>query len=65
MGTPKTLSEAIENGICNGPMKDVRKNLHDHIRDFLAQRFSTAMLDSAQKPFSEDDLKKLFEKIVA
>lgn len=46
MGTPKTLISAISNGLgmCTGPAKDAPEMIKMHVRDFLAQKFSTATL---------------------
>ena len=43
-GTPKTLKEAIANGLCIGPLKDIHNNVHAHVVDFLRQKFGVAFL---------------------
>ncbi len=64
-GTPRSLLEAIDNGIeAGGPNGELG---HDtkivaHVRDFLAQRFGAAMLavDTAEA----ERLQTLFKNIV-
>lgn len=63
LGTPKTLHEAIVQGACIGRMRDIQQSLYFSIRDFLAQRFNTAML-SAPTTAEEGRLKELFEEII-
>lgn len=53
-GTPKTLKQAIENGlddVKNNPGMDAAEIIKAHVRDRLAQRFSAAMFthDEAEK----------------
>lgn len=43
-GTPKTLDEAIHNGLCVGPLSEVVDRTKHCVRDYLAQRFGVAML---------------------
>ncbi len=43
-GTPKVMIEAIRNGMCIGPIKEADSTIRLHIRDFLAQKFSSACL---------------------
>lgn len=62
-GTPKTLNQAIVNGMCIGQMKDMKGNILNHVRDFLSQRFGAAML-AAPTTEEEARLKALFEEIV-
>ncbi len=42
-GTPKTLREAISNGRKVDPGTPT---IHEHVRDFLAQKFGAAFLES-------------------
>jgi hypothetical protein len=65
-GTPKTLAQAIHNGLEDRAR--VAPGLCDstdvaalHVRDFIAQKFSTAIL---QNPEAEKVLQELFEVIV-
>lgn len=44
MGTPKTLLQAILNGMCIGTAKESPETIKLHVRDFLAQKFSVATL---------------------
>ena len=60
-GTPKTLLEAIQNGIsASSAMTPVPDSIKAHVKDFLAQRFNVAM-------FEHDEASKwldaLFKKI--
>jgi uncharacterized protein (DUF2237 family) len=65
-GTPKTLREACKNGIedfyvnfaCDHGAMDLY--LANHVKDFLAQQFTTAML-KLEKP-KADELNQLFMK---
>lgn len=60
MGTPKTLNEAIENGLKEafGPMKRPRASriIKNHVKDYMAQKFGISML-------AKESLKKCFERI--
>lgn len=59
-GTPKTLIGAIHNGLALDPeLSDL--NISAHVRDFLSQRFSVAMINH---PEEAKMLKALFEEIV-
>jgi hypothetical protein len=61
-GTPKTLEEAITNGIYE--IFETSANtatIESHIRDFLAQRFGAMML--REENFQPSDLGELFEQI--
>ncbi len=58
-GTPKTLEEAIHNGLCVGPLSDVVDRTKQCIRDYLAQRFQAAML-KAHTPEQEALLEDLW-----
>lgn len=43
-GTPKSLTEAIQFGMCIGPAKDTPENIRKRVKEFAAQRFGEAML---------------------
>ncbi len=59
-GTPRTLREAIENGRQEGNRSpDAAQAIEMNVRDFLAQKFTIAILKGA----SEEELKTLFEEI--
>lgn len=60
-GTPKTLRQAIRNGLCVGPLKESENWLYFAIKDYLAQEFTAAMLSV---PDQSGMLKKLYNKIV-
>lgn len=59
--TPKTLEEAIRNGMMYGPLNQVMERTYLHVKDFLAQRFGAAVL---QYPESEKALMELYERII-
>jgi hypothetical protein len=56
---PKTLEEAIDRILGSAMGRDFRKNSHDIIRNFLAQKFCTAQF---QHPDCADVLTKLFKE---
>lgn len=65
-GTPKTMRQAIINGIKDGFKKEnAGKPLADaveaHVRDFLAQKFSVEILSA--RTAEADLLEALFEEI--
>ena len=60
-GTPKSLEEAIAFGLCVGPLKSIDERLFAQIKDFLAQRFCTVIL---QYPEHEDMLMELYQQII-
>jgi hypothetical protein len=53
VGTPKTLVQAIRNGT-------ERNDVHAHVRDYLAQRFSAAFLT---RPESSEAIQSLWDSI--
>lgn len=58
--TPKTLNEAIENGVNESSSKlDLTEVIEMHVRDFLAQKFGSMMLSD-----EPDNLRSLFNSIV-
>lgn len=62
-GTPKTLTEAISNGASS--VYDINRvipTLHEHVRDFLAQKFNVAYL-KAKDDGELERLKELFRKV--
>ena len=61
-GTPKTLQEAIQNGLAASIGKPNRAQvIEKHVQDFLAQRFGAMMLRTQKSTTSV--LKGLFEEI--
>ena len=63
-GTPKSLAEAIQNALCetkSGP--DVVSEFHSHIKDFLAQKFSVAMMKT-ENAETEVALRALWKEIL-
>lgn len=63
IGTPKMLLGAIQNGLEECESKSHEEHdmiIRSHVRDFLAQKFSTAML---RHPSSGRVLSELFKKI--
>lgn len=65
-GTPKTLIEAINNGIDDSHNVDVSGHLDDvlqkHIRDYISQKVTAAMLSSNEE--TERVIYHLFKQIV-
>jgi len=59
--TPKSLAEAIRNGLAN-PMHRIMDETHHEIQDFIAQKFQVAMLKT---PLSAEGISELYEKIIA
>lgn len=53
MGTPKSLLQAIKNGLLLGKTVKVDEDIKAHVRDFLAQKFSTSSVLAK----NEDELK--------
>ncbi len=71
IGTPKTLTESIDNGLkastsCTNRI-DRAKVITTHVRDYLAQWFGSAMmeaeLENSQEPIETLDL--LFQRIAS
>lgn len=60
-GTPKTLEEAIAFALMVGPLSDCQERLYYQIRDFLAQRFGVAYLQTSGEELER--LQELFENI--
>jgi hypothetical protein len=60
--TPKTLADAIENGLMQGPVSGIRTRTHASVRDFLAQKFG-AMMIKEQDEHTQAALKELWHKI--
>lgn len=66
-GTPKTLIEAIQNGYMDSmepeiTVADGMLNIRAHVKDFLAQHFSTALVAEDDEATAEK-LKALWFKI--
>ena len=59
-GTPSTLNQAIYNGLDN-TNPDI--NIRDHVKDFLAQKFSIAFAKAELGQDAEDILEDLWEDI--
>lgn len=45
-GTPKTLQEAIRNGMSIGPLRELDQSIKNHVRDFMSQKFCIALAKS-------------------
>lgn len=60
-GTPNSLDNAIMNAICIGPVMKVPEHIYQHVRDFLAQKFCTAMLTADDECAKQ--LQDLFDEI--
>lgn len=58
-GTPKTLIEAIQNGMCIGPLSSTHEEIRKHVKDFMSQKFSCAML-RVESPEELERLKLLW-----
>lgn len=64
-GTPKTLNQAIINGLEDYGFQNnekLAKFIEPHIKDFLSQKFNVSMMKQQDDKLA-DDLKALFEKI--
>lgn len=65
-GTPNTLNQAIANGLDDAGESIPDKNqeiIKTHIRDFLSQKFSWAMMNCYEDPEKEEMIAQLWEKI--
>lgn len=75
-GTPKNLMEAIQNGLEADadsrfeyfekmtPELSTYNILYAHVKDFLAQKFSAAMIKAELGKFEpKSDLKSLYEQV--
>jgi len=58
-GTPKTLMEAIDNGIKDSNGNDATPFIREHVVDFLAQKFGTSMLQT-----EDPEVRKLWQAII-
>lgn len=73
MGTPKTLNEALENGLSEIlelkksypclPINIQAQVLKKHVADFLAQAFNAAVLGAADNDREESRLMDLFYRV--
>ena len=64
MKTPKTLLEAIRNGMLGVPSQRLPSTeIEKHVRDFISQKFATAMLETENVDY-ENKLMELFKTIV-
>lgn len=61
--TPKTLGCAIEDGICFGPLSEVKFRTIGTVKDFLAQRFQVAQLE-AKTPDEAKLLERLWSEVI-
>lgn len=61
-GTPKTLTEAILNGLDDKGVDLTTSLIQAHIRDFLSQKFNVAYL-KAKDDGELERLKELFRKV--
>lgn len=59
-GTPKTLTQAINNGLSDPSGRGCVKT---HLKDFLAQKFNVAMIENEDNTEVVEALKSLFERI--
>lgn len=65
MGTPKTLEQAIKNGLLQAESQGFEKQgeiveiIRAHIIDYLAQKFGAAMLQVEDSRLIEDLFKKI------
>jgi hypothetical protein len=59
-GTPKSLREAIENGLADSVGEGYAASVERHVRDFIAQRFSVALM---RYEFAGEGLSKVYEEI--
>ena len=64
LGTPKTLQEAIDRGLMLGPLCHVRERTFEAVREFLANKFQTAMLRSSGA-LEDEGLRQLFTSITS
>lgn len=65
-GTPKTLIEAIQNGLGDGNPRnheEASEIIRLHVKDFLAQHFMTAGLLAAKKAYDGDQIIELFHRL--
>jgi hypothetical protein len=67
-GTPKTLVEAIMNGLeefmpAGRAREELALHIEPHITDFVAQKFGCAMLEANESETKQKTLADLFEKI--
>lgn len=58
-GTPKSLDEAIIAAMCVGPASEGKDRIKAAVRDFLAQKFTTALM-SARHPIEERAIANLW-----
>lgn len=63
-GTPKDLCEAIDQAICVGPFKDMDQRIRLAIRECLAQKFQTALLN-AKSEGEQEIIMALWVEIIA
>lgn len=68
-GTPKTLTQAIQNGISQfhdpkahpNSIEGMEACIEQHVRDYLAQKFGAAMLENES---ADSILQAVFNRIV-
>jgi hypothetical protein len=67
-GTPKTLNEAISNGLYSFGLGNRESPaplvIEAHVRDFIAQKFGAAMLNTSDDALAFNTLANLWEKII-
>lgn len=56
---PRNVNDAIDKGLCIGPMAGIRKGTQASVRDFLAQKFQAAF-DRAESEAELERLKQLW-----
>lgn len=62
-GTPKSLLEAIINGMLCGPMSEVPQNIDKHVMDFINQKFAWAEFAYADDPSALEAIRSLAAKL--
>ena len=62
-GTPKTLNEAIENGLLDKTGYRDTATIEKHVIDFLAQRFGTELVQAVEGSDTQITLQRLWNSI--
>lgn len=71
LGTPETLNQAVRYGMMIGPMSKMDESIEAHVRDFIAQKFQSAILQAVKNPNLETGsqiesaLMRVFQAITA
>lgn len=61
-GTPKSLKEAIRNGLKDESYFDIEHSVYIHVKDFMAQKFCISMNRNIQFQSQIKDLYDLITK---